>query len=255
MSAQDAFAVALLDAGAPAPDGLVAWNGSDPAQRFGVYRNNVVVSLVDALAAKFPVVAQLVGEEFFRAMAREHVRAAPPRSRMMALYGDDFAGFVATFPPATELPYLADVARLEAARLAAFHAADAEPLGPEAFAMIAPERLEAMRVGLHPAARIARFSHAAVSIWAAHQGQGDLAAVDPFEAEDALVTRPRLEVETRLLAPGEAALFEALGAGETLGAAAARGFAAHAGFDLSRALATLLTSGAASELFFNGEAT
>ena len=253
MSGQDAFAAALLDAGAPAPDGLVAWNGSDPAQRFGVYRNNVVVSLVDALAAKFPVVAELVGEDFFRAMARAHVRGAPPRSRMMALYGDDFAAFIAAFPPAADLPYLADVARLEAMRLVAFHAADAEPLGHEAFAMIAPERLGALCVGLHPAARIGRFAHAAVSIWAAHQGQGDLDDVDPFEAEDALVTRPRLEVETRRLAPGEAELFESLGAGETLGAAAARGFAAHPEFDLSRALATLLTSGAASELYFTGE--
>mgnify|MGYP001390820627 CR=1 FL=1 len=43
------FAAALLDAERAVPSGLVAWNGSDPARRFAIYRNNVVVSLVDAL--------------------------------------------------------------------------------------------------------------------------------------------------------------------------------------------------------------
>ena len=50
MSTQTAFAAALLDPDLPPPDRLIAWNGSDPARRFAVYRNNVVVSLVDALA-------------------------------------------------------------------------------------------------------------------------------------------------------------------------------------------------------------
>ena len=35
---------------------------------------------------------------------------------------------------------------------------------------------------------------AIVSLWAAHQGQGDLTQVDPFEPQDALVLRDGLEV-------------------------------------------------------------
>ena len=50
MTAQNAFTAALLDPELPCPMGLSAWNGSDPAQRFRVYRNNVIISLVDALA-------------------------------------------------------------------------------------------------------------------------------------------------------------------------------------------------------------
>ena len=68
------FAAALLDPAAPCPSGLVTWNGSDAAQRFGVYRNNVTVSLIDAVADTFPVVQQLVGADFFRAMAGAFVR-------------------------------------------------------------------------------------------------------------------------------------------------------------------------------------
>lgn len=255
MSGARAFAAALLEADAPAPAGLVTWNGSDPAQRFGVYRNNVVVSLIEALRAKFPVVATLVGEDFFRAMARDFARAHPPRSPIMALFGEDFPAFVAGFAPAAQLTYLADVARLEAARLAAYHAADAEALAADAFALVAPDRLAGLRVVFHPAARVLDFVHAAVSIWAAHQGQGDLAAVDPFEPEQALLTRPALEVETRRLAPGEAAMFAALSAGATLGDAAAKAFAARPDFDLTRALATLVASGAAVALEFEGDAS
>lgn len=70
MSSQSAFAAALLNPDLPCPGGLSTWNGSAPATRFAVYRNNVTVSLVDALADTFPVLQALVGEEFFRAMAR-----------------------------------------------------------------------------------------------------------------------------------------------------------------------------------------
>lgn len=75
----DDFAAALLDPARPAPAGLTSWNGSDPAQRFAVYRNNVTVSLIDALADTFPVVQALVGVDFFRTMAREFVRATSTR--------------------------------------------------------------------------------------------------------------------------------------------------------------------------------
>ncbi|MGS0757134.1 HvfC/BufC family peptide modification chaperone, partial [Roseateles sp. GG27B] len=110
----------------PTPSGVRVWNGSDPSARLAVYRNNVVSSLVDALAETFPVVEQLVGSEFFRAMAVLFVRQAPPRSRVLAHYGQAFPSFIADFEPAQGLPYLADMARLEVARVAAYHAADAD---------------------------------------------------------------------------------------------------------------------------------
>ena len=69
MSGLDAFAQALRDPAAPPPR-LAALNGCDPFARFNVHRNNVAVSLVDALCERHPVCVQLVGAEFFRAMAR-----------------------------------------------------------------------------------------------------------------------------------------------------------------------------------------
>ncbi len=119
MSTQTAVAQALLDPALPCPTGLSTWNGSDPQTRFAVYRNNVMMSLIDALADTYPVVQRLVGEDFFRAMARVFAQAKPPRSAVMAYYGRDFAAFIDAFPPAASVPYLADVARLEMARVLA----------------------------------------------------------------------------------------------------------------------------------------
>ena len=90
------FSAALFDPARACPPGLFAWNGSDPAARLAVYRNNVIASLVDALADGFPVVQELVGAEFFRAMAAVFVRQTPPRTRVLAQYGDsEFPRFVA----------------------------------------------------------------------------------------------------------------------------------------------------------------
>jgi len=240
-----AFAHALLSPDAPCPAGLRAWNGSDPAKRFAVYRNNVVVSLVDALADSFPVVQALVGEAFFRAMAAEFARANPPRSPVLAWYGAGFADFVEDFPPAAGLPYLADVARLEWLRVEAWHAADADPLPlAEIGALLADEAaLPALRLTLHPSLRVLASAHPVVSLWAAHHAQdvaGALGAIDFAAAEAALVTREGLDAGILRIEPGAAAFVGSLLQGATFAEAAQT-----AGrFDLPATLALLLRSGA-----------
>ena len=102
-----------------------------------IYRNNVFASLTDALATRFPV-CPLVGDEFFRALAGVFVELSPPRSPVLMFYGDEFATFIDTFPPASSVPYLGDVARLEAGRTHAYHAADGEPLSVNDFAASRP---------------------------------------------------------------------------------------------------------------------
>jgi len=131
---QAAFADALLARDVDCPPGLRTWNGSDPGRRFAVYRNNVIVGLVDALADTYPVVQAMVGDDFFRAMAREFVRSQPPTSPVLAGYGAGFAAFIEGFAPAAGLPCLADLARLEWLRVEVYHAADVAPLRVEEIA-------------------------------------------------------------------------------------------------------------------------
>ncbi len=244
------FAAALVDPALACPQGLVTWNGSDPAARFSVYRNNVVSSLIDALADTFPVVQELVGEEFFRAMAALFVRRSPPRSRVLARYGADFPAFIDAFEPAQSVPYLADVARLEVARVHAYHAADALPAARETIALVlaSGERLAELRLELHPSVSVLRSKHAIVSIWAAHQGEGDFGKVDPGIGESALVVRSGLDVLVLTLAPDMAQFATAVLRGDGLADAAQSAIAGAPDFDLSAALALLLGQGAITSI-------
>ena len=255
MSMQQQFAAALLDPQLDCPAQLRAWNGSDPAKRFAVYRNNVLSSLIDALAASFPVVQQLVGEAFFRAMAAEHVRSAPPRSRLLVDYGADFPVFIEGFSPAGGLPYLADVARLELLRIHAYHAADAEPVNQQALAaaLATPERVGALRFQLHPSLQVLESAFAVVSLWAAHQGEGQIARVDPGQGECALVRRHGLAVEVSAIRPGEATFVQALQQDQALARAAERALARDPHFDLGSCLGQLLASGAITQFAYDSE--
>jgi hypothetical protein len=241
---QGAFARAVLDASAGVPGPLVCNAGGTPSRRFGVYRNNVYVSLIDALANRFPVVARLVGDEFFRAMARVYVEKDPPCSPVLLFYGEGFADFVADFPPAVPAPYLADVMRLEWAWHAAYHAADAEPLPLEALSAVSEGAAEA-RIALHPSLRVVRSPYPIITIWQlAAQDRGDEPARLPADGEDVLVVRPKLDVEVRHLPEGGAAFVLALKEGASLQEAAARAMDGAPAFDLAVNLAGLVGSGA-----------
>jgi hypothetical protein len=244
MSVNEVFASALLDAERAPPAGLKAWNGSDPARRFNVYRNNVMAALTEALAASFPVTQALVGVEFFRAMARIFVVGSPPVTSVLFEYGTDFPDFIADFVPAAGLPYLADVARLEYCRVESFHAADAVALDAQAFHVLQanPDSLSALRLRLHPACRLVRSKHAVFSIWAAHQGLMAIESVVLDDPEDALVFRPKHEVLTLGLPPGGAVFLGAIADRCTLAEAAARA-ASEDGFDLSANLRGLIDHG------------
>jgi len=241
-STQSGFARALLDPAQACPGGLHTWNGSDPARRFAVYRNNVTVSLVDALADTFPVCSALVGETFFRAMARVFVAERPPQSRVLAFYGRDLPAFVEDFPPAASVPYLADVARLEMMRQEACHAADVEPLAAEVIAglLSAPAQLPALRIHAHPSVAVLNSRYAVHSLWAAHQGEGELAAVAPMLAQAVMVLRVGLDVHSVVLARGIGVFIEQFIQGAELVVAQQAATASDPDFDLVTALGSLL---------------
>lgn len=244
------FAAALLDPALACPQWLRAWNGSDPAARLAVHRNNVVASLQGALAETFPVVQELVGIEFFRAMAAVFVRQSPPRSRILAHYGQEFPDFVERFEPAGSVPYLADMARLEMARVRAYHAADAAVLASEAvsLALVSGDRIGELRLVCHPSVSVVSSRHAVVSLWAAHQDGGDLGSIDIDQPEEAIILRDGLDVLVLRLPPGGAEFVKALLLGSPLAAAGAAAAAAVPAFDLSAILALLMGRGALTSI-------
>ena len=240
-SLQKTFALALLDRTRPVPAGIRSSVGSSVERRFAVYRNNVFVGLTEALAIRFPVCVALVGGEFFREMARLYTEVSPPRSPLLMAYGDDFGDFVDSFPPAARVPYLGDIARLEAARTRAYHAADAKPLKVEALASLSSCAWGQARVELHPSVEVVRSAYPIVTIWNAHNGGAERGPIDGSVPEDALIARPDVEVEIYELPAGGAAFLSCLLRGATFREAADYGESADPDFDLVTNLTGLMT--------------
>jgi len=151
-----------------------------------IHRANHFHGLSAALAVAFPVTRQIVGEAFFDAMAQFYISQNPPRSRIIAQYGDTLGDFIADFPPAGEVPYLADVARLEYRRIAAYHAADARPLSLGDAGGL--EGVLQRRFTLAPATSIVASTYPIQSIWLANR-PGEDPVVDDWSPETVLVTR------------------------------------------------------------------
>jgi hypothetical protein len=238
------FSAALLEPDRTTPALLAGPAGKSAAKRYNVYRNNVTVSLIDALAAIYPAVQRITGVAFFRAMARFHIRETPPTSPLLIDYGRDFPAFIERYEYARCMPWLADAARVERAWLDAYHAADAPALAASALASVPPQRLADVVFAPHPATRLVRSRFAAVTIFAANRADGPVQSIDASEAENALITRPEFDVVVRRLASGHADFISALIAGCPLGEAACAALEAHPMFDIRAGLATLIESGA-----------
>jgi hypothetical protein len=137
---------------------------STPANRLQVYYHNTLFNLIDTLKASYPVVQQLVGDDFFKTIVRHYIKQHPQTAGNRSLFGACFPDFLAAFPAAATLPYLADVALLEWHYAAAHHLPDASPA---TFADITPDA----PLKLHPSAALLTLNHDALAIWQAHQQQ------------------------------------------------------------------------------------
>lgn len=238
-----AFVSGLIDPTMSAPAEVIAQQGKGVVKRYNIYRNNVTVSLIDALAAIYPAVRRITGVEFFRAMARFHVRATPPHSPLLFEYGRDFPGFIESYAYARDMPWLADTARIERAWLDAYHAADATPLTAQAFAAIDSKSLAELLFIAHPATRILRSRYPAVSIFAMNRKDGPVEPLHTSDAQDALVTRPDQDVIVSQLPAGAAAFLLALMSGAPLGAAVEVALQDDESFDIQINLQAMISAG------------
>src|SRR5262249_5842631 len=157
-----------------------------------------IAGLGKALESRFPVTVSLVGEEFFRGMARAFIETNRPRSPVIAEYGDELPGFIEGFAAAASVPYLADLARLASLWGRAYHAADASGLFVDALAVLSPDRLAETRLEPHPSAALLMSRWPVGSIWAAHQ-EAEVKPVGHSRAEAVLVVRPDADVAVHIL--------------------------------------------------------
>jgi len=243
---QPDFSASIADAALPTPHGVVA-----TTERFNIYRNNVAVSLSEALGQTFPVVKVLVGEEFFAGMTQVYVQQNKPTSPLLMEYGDTFSDFVETFPPAASIAYLADVAALEFAWLRAYHAADADPVAIDVLATVPEDTLDTITFRMHPSLILMSSDWPVASIWHAHQESAapDLSNLTATP-ENIMIVRPALDVKTAGLSEASYAFADALMTGMSLGAAC-EALEDIDGFDPSQHLTELFLAGAITDVITN----
>lgn len=242
MSVQSAFRAGLLDAGTPVPEGLTDGADHPAGKRYDVYRNNVTHALIAALETAFPLVAKLIGDQNFAALAPLYVRNHPPTSPLMMFYGDEFPEFISAFQPLAEIGYLADAARLDYAMRQSYHAADAPALTPQDLAAMPEDLLAQSALSLAPATRIIRSDWPLFDIWRFNAAEN--APQPRAVAQDVMVTRPEFDPSPHLLPHGAADWLALMTQGVGFEPAAEQTLKTHPDFDLTATLTLLLSTGA-----------
>lgn len=226
----------------PLPEGWTA-AGLD------AYRGNARLVRVEALLAAFGLCGQIVGEAFMRGLCRQYVSAVPATSGNLSDDGAQMGDFIAGFAPAAELPYLADVARLDWARHQAAWADAATVWQPAQLAALPADVWADVRLTRHPAASCLHSRWPLAAIEAMHQADADPGQSVDLDAGGGalLVGRPQWLPASQALSAGEAALLHTLWQGRTLGQAAKAALARYPMLALADALARLAQTGAFTE--------
>lgn len=211
---------------------------------FSVYRNSVLKGCIDALQANFPSVASLTGEHFFREMARQYALVEPPREGMLIRYGEFFPAFIATYRPAAELGYLADVARLDWLWLEVFCAKKTAALEVQALAGLSPEwigeRVLTLRSGVrwhwHPSLPV-------FTLWHFNRYQTAAPENIQWRGEGALLVMRQQSIEAEPISRGGAAFLTACRDGASLNAASERALLTEPALDIGPFFTRLLHLG------------
>lgn len=237
------FSKALLNPNLEPPKGVGEKDGQTAPKRFGVYRNNVVVSLIEALKAVYPSIAAMMGEKNFQKIARFYVSEHPPSSAMMQTFGGEFPEFVKNLPPLKNSPFLEDLAMAEKAWLEAYHASDAVPISPEKLGSFNPEETMNLIFTAHPASHLIMSKYPLSDLFD-YRNASPENGIDMEISQHLLITRPHLNVFTTALDNADATFFDLILSGNTLGTAIGTSSETDEKFDAGKAIALLIQTGA-----------
>jgi len=176
-----------------------------PAERVRIYAEMYLWRIADALAEDFPKLAATLGGDAFVSIVREYLVRHPSREPSIRHVGRELAAFLGDRDP----PWLADLGRLEWARLEVFDAPDVAPLSVETLRRVPAGDWPALRFTLVPACVNL------VTAWPVHQLWTD--APPPLApARTALrVWRQAFAVYHAAMEPAEEAAFRRLAAGDS----------------------------------------
>jgi len=235
---QHSFAAHLF---ADEPESVLGWirsDGIDPTARLAIYRNNLLEGFHRTLALEYPVVRRLVGQDYFRQLARAFLARHPSTSGDLHHVGAAFAEFLRLQFTDSEYLYLADVAALEWACQECLIAAEVDPFDPATLRNLDSQSYGMLRFTLRPTYRLVQSPFPILRIWQVNQPES--AAEESIDLDSGpdflLVFRTPEGNHLRRLREDDYRLLAAFAAGHSLAEALELLLASSPGFDLGTAL-------------------
>ena len=232
---QENFVTALLNVDqVPSCEQLFSTAPDKVADRMAFYRGNVTGNWAQALANAFPVIKQLVGEEFFVELSRQYGRIYPSQSGDLNQFGENFPRFLKDLATVASYPYFFDVATLEWQVHCAYYSANVNAFSWPQFLELNEENIPQRVLTCRPSTTLFSSQWASVQVWHAHQGE-EVAALDvPIDqASFALISRQQWTVTVTPLAEASYAALTALKAGKSLEQALETAIAYDENFDIA----------------------
>ncbi|GJL81974.1 MAG: DUF2063 domain-containing protein [marine bacterium B5-7] len=239
---QQSFRRALFDptSTSPALRDQIVTHGLPAERRLNVYRNNMIASLTESLKATYPAVVKIVGDDFFKMLARRYIESSPSTCGDLHTFGDNFDKLVDSLPETRSLPYLADIARLEWGYHIVFHAVEDNPITLDALAEadIEPDQYDSIRFHFHPASMAISSRYPITNIWrfAINEADDDRTLDIDTGGENVLVARRDNEMEFQNMGDAEYRFVQSMISGLSLAECFAAGCEVNTEFDLSNAL-------------------
>lgn len=169
------FQRAILSGDTPdAVAGIVNTNQTSAQARIAIYATAYRLRLIDALAANFPRLAQLLGVEHFQSLARDFIDNYPSQHVSVRWFGHQLVGYLQTRAELQPRPAVAELAEWEWTVAAAFDATDAEALRIEVLASVTPDHWPQLRFVLHPSVHRLALRTNAVDLFRAMDGDATL---------------------------------------------------------------------------------
>ncbi|MDI1330621.1 DNA-binding domain-containing protein [Pseudomonas sp.] len=238
-SFQDAFVDALYGTESSLMESLTNQPG------FTVYRNTVLKGTTDALQANFPTVERLVGTDWLRSAAAIHARLSPPTDARLLHYGADFPGFLDSFVPAQDIPYLGDVARLDLLWTQVHCAADEPGMELNDLSQFPETELGNLRLTPRASTRWLWLPDCpAYTIWRINREQLEMPEELNWQGEGALLTRKAGRVHWQAASVADCAFLDACAAHLPLDLAADKAIETEPDLNLENLIIRLVSTNA-----------
>ena len=229
---------------------LVEQRGFEATRRINVYRNNIFATLAETLSNIFPVSCAMVGEEFFKSMARIYIRSHTPDSGNLHDFGEHLPSFIESMPELSNYPYLSALAEIDWACHRAFHSTSVNSLDISSLADFSPDNYEDLQFEFHPAIHTIKSKYPIFDIWnfATSNGHADTTPDLNSEGQQVLIHRPKSGVKVVNIEDGLFQMINFLREPKTLGATITSILSSNPEYNLKEGLNRLFSFGAVSTI-------